>query len=108
LLSVIQSFADAETEKLHRGFASRRLPQNLQNIMHRKLVMLNAAATLEDLRVPPGNRLEPLKGDRKGQHSIRVNQRWRVLLSLDRKRPGRRRNRRLPLTPRFLDHTELN
>lgn len=75
---MIQSFADDETEKLHRGFASRRLPQNLQNIMHRKLVMLNAAATLEDLRVPPGNRLEPLKGNRNGQHSIRVNQRWRV------------------------------
>ena len=46
--------------------------------MHRKLVMVHAAAKLEDLRVPPGNRLEALKGDRKGQHSIRVNQQWRV------------------------------
>ena len=46
--------------------------------MHRKLVMMNAAAKLEDLRVPPGNRLEAIKGDRKGQHSIRVNQQWRV------------------------------
>ena len=46
--------------------------------MHRKLVMIHAAAKLEDLRVPPGNRLEALKGDRKGQHSIRVNQQWRV------------------------------
>ena len=75
---MIQSFADAETEKLSQGIVSRRLPQNLQSVMHRKLVMVNAAAKLEDLRVPPGNRLEPLKGDRKGQHSIRVNQQWRV------------------------------
>ncbi len=75
---MIQSFADAETEKIFRGFVSRRLPQNLQGVMHRKLVMIHAAAKLEDLRVPPGNRLEALKGDRKGQHSIRVNQQWRI------------------------------
>jgi proteic killer suppression protein len=75
---VIQSFADAETEKLYRGLVSRRSPQNLQRVVHRKLVMVNAAANLEDLRVPPGNRLEALKGDRKGQHSIRVNRHWRV------------------------------
>ena len=75
---MIQSFANTETEKLYRGLVSRRLPQNLQSVMHRKLVMLNAAAQLEDLRVPPGNRLEALKGDRKGRHSIRVNQQWRV------------------------------
>ena len=75
---MIQSFADAETEKIFQGFESRRLPQNLQSVMHRKLVMIHAAAKLEDLRVPPGNRLEALKGDRKGQHSIRVNQQWRV------------------------------
>lgn len=75
---MIQSFADDETEKLCRGLVSRRLPQNLPSVMHRKLVMLSAAAKLEDLRVPPGNRLEALKGNRKGQHSIRVNQQWRV------------------------------
>ncbi len=75
---MIQSFADPETERLYRGLVSRRLPQNLQSVMHRKLVMVNAAAKLEDLRVPPGNRLEALKGDRRGQHSIRVNQQWRV------------------------------
>ena len=75
---MIQSFTDPETEKLYRGLVSRRLPQNLQSVMHRKLVMVNAAAKLEDLRVPPGNRLEALKSDRKGQHSIRVNQQWRV------------------------------
>ena len=61
---MIQSFADAETKKLCRGLISRRLPQNLQSVMHRKLVMLNAAVKLEDLRVPPGNRLEALKADR--------------------------------------------
>jgi len=75
---MIQSFADPETEKIYTGFASRRLPQNLQGVMHRKLLMLNAAARLDDLRAPPGNRLEALKGDRKGRHSIRVNQQWRV------------------------------
>ncbi len=75
---MIQSFADDETEKLFHGTVSRRLPQNLQSVMHRKLVMVNAAAKLEDLRVPPGNRLEALKGDHKGQHSIRVNQQWRI------------------------------
>jgi proteic killer suppression protein len=75
---MIQSFADAETERIFRGHISRRLPQNLQSVMHRKLVMVHAAAKLDDLRVPPGNRLEALKGDRKGQHSIRVNQQWRV------------------------------
>ena len=75
---MIQSFADAETEKIFRGLVSRRLPQNLQGVMHRKLIMIHAAAKLEDLRVPPGNRLEAPKGDRKGQHSIRVNQQWRI------------------------------
>jgi toxin HigB-1 len=74
----LKSFGDAETEKLYRGLVSRRSPQSLQSVMHRKLVMVNAAAKLEDLRVPPGNRLETLKGDRKGQHGIRVNQQWRV------------------------------
>ncbi len=75
---MIQSFADTDTEKIFRGLVSRKLPSNLQIVMHRKLVMVNAAARLEDLRVPPGNRLEALKGDRKGWHSIRVNQQWRV------------------------------
>ena len=59
VIVVIQSFADAETEKLYRGLPSRRLPPDLHSVMHRKLVMLNAAAKLEDLRVPPGNRSKP-------------------------------------------------
>jgi proteic killer suppression protein len=75
---VTRSFADTETEKVYRGFVSRRLPPNLQSVMHRKLVMINAAANLADLRVPPGNRLEALKGERKGGHSIRVNQKGRI------------------------------
>lgn len=77
-VSVIQSFAGQETQKIFAGETSRRLPQNLQSIMHRKLLMLDAAARLDDLRVPPGNRLEALRGDRKGQCSIRINQQWRV------------------------------
>jgi proteic killer suppression protein len=75
---MIRGFADEEAEKIYRGQISRRLPANLQSVMHRKLVMLDAAARLDDLRVPPGNRLESLKGNRSGQHSIRVNQQWRV------------------------------
>lgn len=57
---------------------SRRLPADMQAVARRKLRMLNNAATLEDLRIPPANRLEALKGDRKGQHSILINDQWRV------------------------------
>ncbi len=60
------------------GEVSRRLPTDIQVVARRKLRMLNNAATLEDLRVPPANRLEALKGVRKGQHSIRINDQWRV------------------------------
>lgn len=73
---VIQSFRGKETEKVwneeHSAFAE------VQNVSLRKLQMLNAAVSLMDLRVPPGNRLEPLQGRRKGQHSIRINGKWRV------------------------------
>jgi proteic killer suppression protein len=75
---MIQSFRCAETEKIFNGERSRHFPANIQSVMHRKLLMLDAAAELVDLRVPPGNRLEALKGDRKGQFSIRVNDQWRV------------------------------
>jgi len=70
---MIRSFACYETEKIARGEASRYLPQNLQSVMQRKLRMLNAASQIRDLLIPPNNRLEILKGNRKGQHSIRVN-----------------------------------
>lgn len=73
-----RSFADKEGEKVWNGTPFRRLPGDIQSIARRKLRMLNNAATLDDLRVPPANRLEAMKGKRKGQHSIRINDRWRV------------------------------
>ena len=76
---MIQSFGDRETEIIWSGRRSRRLPSDIQNVALRKLRMLNNARVLEDLHVPPGNRLETLRGDRAGQHSIRVNQQWRIV-----------------------------
>lgn len=75
---MIASFADRETERLFRRERVRRFPAELQRVLLRKLVQLDAATALEDLRAPPGNRLEKLKGDRTGEHSIRVNDQWRV------------------------------
>ena len=75
---MIKSFRDKETEKIFNRHFSRKLPQNIQHLARRKLVMLDAATELETLRVPPGNRMEVLKGDRKGQHSIRINNQWRI------------------------------
>ena len=70
---MIQSFADRETEQIWRGERSRKLPGDIQGIALRKLRLLHAARVLQDLRVPPGNRLEALKGNRTGQWSIRIN-----------------------------------
>ena len=75
---MIRSWADAESEKLFQLERSRRLPPDIQRVALRKLVMLDAAVTLEDLRVPPANRLEKLVGNREGQWSIRVNDQWRI------------------------------
>jgi proteic killer suppression protein len=75
---VIRSFADRETERLFARTPGRRFPAQLHRVILRKLVQVDAAERLDDLRVPPGNRLEALKGDRRGQHSIRVNDQWRV------------------------------
>lgn len=75
---MIQSFADAETEKIWNGRRSRRLPSDIQAIALRKLRLLNQARLLQDLRIPPGNRLEALQGDWRGWHSIRVNVQWRI------------------------------
>jgi proteic killer suppression protein len=75
---VIQTFSDRDTERLFHREPVRRFPAELQRAMLRKLVLVDAAEQLEDLRVPPGNRLEKLKGDRAGQHSIRVNDQWRI------------------------------
>jgi proteic killer suppression protein len=78
---VIQSFADADAERVWRRQHVRRLGADLQRMANRKLLMLDAAETLSDLRVPPGNRLEMLRGDRAGQHSIRINDQWRICFS---------------------------
>ncbi|MBI5489992.1 MAG: type II toxin-antitoxin system RelE/ParE family toxin [Deltaproteobacteria bacterium] len=75
---MIRSFRDPETERLFHRERSRRLPGDIQRVALRKLVMLDAAVVLDDLRVPPGNRLEALKGARHGQHSIRINDQWRI------------------------------
>jgi proteic killer suppression protein len=75
---VIRSFRDAETETIWSGRRSRRLPPDIQDTALRKLRLLNAAKRLEDMTVPPGNRLEALSGNRKGEHSIRINQQWRI------------------------------
>jgi proteic killer suppression protein len=77
-LRVIIDFSDADTEQIWLGIQSRRLPPSIQRVARRKLRMLNNAMTLTDLRIPPANRLEALKGDRKGQHSIRINEQWRI------------------------------
>jgi proteic killer suppression protein len=80
---MIRSFADRETERLFARTPGRRFPPELHRVMLRKLLQLDAADRLDDLRIPPGNRLEALKGDRKGQHSIRVNDQWRVCFRWD-------------------------
>jgi proteic killer suppression protein len=80
---VIRSFADRATERLFARESPRRYPADLQRVMLRKLVLIDAAERLEDLRVPPGNRVENLQGDRAGQHSIRVNDQWRVCFRWD-------------------------
>jgi len=75
---VIRNFVDKEAEKIWGGTPSRRLPAVIQPVARRKLRMLSNASVLEDLRIPPANRLEALKGQRKGQHSIRINDQWRI------------------------------
>ncbi|PKM14561.1 MAG: plasmid maintenance system killer protein [Gammaproteobacteria bacterium HGW-Gammaproteobacteria-2] len=75
---MIRNFAVKETEKIWNGLGSRRLPADIQQVARRKLRILNNAATLDDLRIPPANRLEALKGNRKGQHSVRINDQWRI------------------------------
>lgn len=75
---MIKSFKSKETEKVFHRQYSKKLPQDIQEITFRKLRMLNRAQTLNDLRVPPGNRLEALKGDRAGQFSIRINDQRKI------------------------------
>ena len=75
---VIRSFRDTATELLWLRERSKAIDPRIERVALRKLVMLDAAESLDDLRVPPGNRLEALRGDRAGQHSIRINQQWRI------------------------------
>ena len=75
---MIESFADEEAEKIYRGVVSRKLPKDMQTVARRKLLYLDDADDLFDLRSPPGNRLEPLHGNRAGQYSIRINDQWRI------------------------------
>jgi proteic killer suppression protein len=75
---VIESFASKETEKIFNGLVSTKLPIDIQRTARRKLFYLDDAEDLLDLRAPPGNRLEKLKGERSGQYSIRINDQWRI------------------------------
>ena len=75
---MIRNFGDRDTERLFRREVVRRWSADLQRAALRKLLVLDAAEALDDLRVPPGNRLEKLSGDRAGQYSIRINDRWRI------------------------------
>ena len=75
---MIKSFADKATAAVFAGEQVRRLPPEIQQAARRKLKFIDAATTLDALRVPPGNRLEALKGERKGRHSIRINDQWRI------------------------------
>ncbi len=75
---MIKSFRDAHTRRIYERQGSRRFDARLLRAAERKLAMLDAAETVADLRVPPGNRIEKLAGDRKGQHSIRINHQWRI------------------------------
>jgi len=80
--SMIRSFRDKVTEKVFNRERVKKFDLNVQRLAQRKLFILDAAETLEELRVPPGNRLEKLSGDRKGQYSIRINDQWRICFRL--------------------------
>lgn len=75
---VIRSFGNRAAERLWSRTRSKELDPRIERVALRKLAMLDAAEVLDDLRIPPGNRLELLRGDRSGQHSIRINQQWRI------------------------------
>ncbi len=75
---MIKNFADKKSEKVWIGEYSKELSLEIQNQARKKLRMINNTINLDDLKVPPGNKLESLKGDRKGQHNIRINDQWRI------------------------------
>ena len=75
---MIRSFADGDTERIFKRLSSKRFSIHVQRVAYRKLTILDAAESIYDLRMPPGNHLEKLKGDRRGQYSIRINEQWRI------------------------------
>jgi proteic killer suppression protein len=81
---MIQSFADAETERFFATGRSRRFPSEIRRRAAMRLTQLNAATRLEDLRLPSSNQLEGLKGDRRGQYSIRINDQWRICFRFEK------------------------
>jgi proteic killer suppression protein len=76
---MIKGFGDMESEKIWNGIRSKKLPSEIQNVARRKLRMINNAQDINDLRIPPANRLEKLKGDMSKYHSIRINNQWRII-----------------------------
>jgi proteic killer suppression protein len=80
---MIKSFKDFETEKIWKGRFSAKLPQDIQRTALRKLFMIHNSINVNDLNVPPGNRLEELKGNRAGQYSIRINEQWRICFKFE-------------------------
>lgn len=76
---MIKEFGDKESEKIWNGIRSKKLPNEIQNVARRKLRMLNNSQDVNDLRIPPANRLEKLKGDLKEYYSIRINNQWRII-----------------------------
>lgn len=80
---MIKSFGDTETEKVWKGIRSSKLPLSIQNIGRRKLRMINNSQNINDLRIPPANRLEKLKGKLKMFYSIRINDQWRIIFKWD-------------------------
>ena len=84
-MCMIKNFADKETEKVYNKKFSKKLPQTIQRTALRKLIMIDNAGCLEDLKAPPANHLEALHGDREGQHSIRINSQYRICFRIEGK-----------------------
>ena len=82
---MIRTFADRRTAAIFEGFKVKALPMELQKTARRKLKAIDAVARVDELRLPPGNRLEVLKGGRKGQHGVRINDQWRICFHWDGK-----------------------
>jgi proteic killer suppression protein len=76
---MIKSFGDKESEKIWKGFLLKKLPNEIQDVARRKFRMINNAQDINDLRIPPANRLEKLKGDQQDYYSIRINNQWRII-----------------------------